>query len=552
VGERERFRTKVTARAASCLVLAVAAGCGSSLKKDYDGDGGSGTETGGAAGERGGSGGTSGESGGSTQGGSPASGGSSARGGSAEGGSTQGGASGAAGEGGGDRTPTRLFLQSGSSLLAVDPETTETTELCRDTTTPARYDLIDWVNERAIVFRQHTMAPTAGEILRVALDGSECASLLLSDSVYFSLQPAAGNHVVVAINPVLTSAFDAPNGEARITRPMGLASFALDGVELEVLAPDGVLYGQVAGERVLFQRAVETFGYDAFSALPGAGSVTELVPVPGPKTIDVVRGHRVVVSDRLSGSVWAVDTDGGNLASLATGPEITYGVGFVEGRVILGRSLPTTSVDQSDLMIVDETGGVLVPIAASAESEVFRGSVGERIVYERASDLYTVRLDGSDARPVLETPGVGETFAPAPGDRMVIGSIRSSAITYFSAASDGSDVVTLHETATGFAAAVGDRVVLYVGDSYDLVSIPITGGDPWLLSDGPSYDWLVGTLGTMLVIQRGDRTSEGEVLRINVDGSSGTRLHSAARYLGSVSEACGAVVADRVNPLCSE
>lgn len=555
--ERLVFRTTNAARAAAILVLGIAMGCGSSLKNDNDGDGGNGTETGGGAGEGGGSGGSSGSAGSSAEGGSAQGGsaeGGSAQGGSATGGSAQGGMGGAAGEGGDSTIPTRLFLQTANALFATDPETAETTEVCPPATTPVRYNLIDWVNERAIVFRQYTGTVFAGEILRVALDGSECTSFLLSESVYMALWPAAGDHIVLGINPALTSTLGAMGGgDAMVTRPAGLASLALDGSPLEVLAPDGVLWAQVVGERVLFVQSVEA-GFEIFSALPGAGSVTPLVPIPGSKNLSAVRGRRVLVNDTTSSDPYAVDVDGGNLVPLATGADLDFGVGFVENRVIISRTINPGITEQRDLLSVDENGGELTPIAFSADSETFLGSVGERVIYQRADDLHTVRADGSDARPILETPGVFEVFAGAAGDRIVFGSVHSSGTRYFSAAPDGSDVVTLYEASSGFAGAAGDRVVLYIGaESYDLVSVPVTGGDPFLLADGAATDWLVGTLGTTLVIQRGDdREAEGEVFRIDADGSRGARLHASARYIGSVSEACGAVVAGRVNPPCSE
>ena len=534
------------------LALALAVGCGSSHRNENDGD--SGTATGGSAGERGGSSGSSGSAGssaqsGSTQGGSAQGG--SAAGGSPEGGSTQGGSAGAAGEGGGSTTPTRLLLQTGNALSATDPETAEMTEICPEATAPVRYNLLDWVNERAIVFRQYTTAPTAGEILRVALDGSECASLLLSESIWTAYGPTASGRVVLATAPVVTSALGAPdNAEIKLFRTFGLASVALDGSPLEVLAPNGTFSVQIADERVLFLQSVETGGYDVFSARPGAGSVAPLVPISGSKTISSIRGRRVLVNNGTAGDPYAVDVDGGNLVTLATGAELDYCVGWVGNRVVISRTINPGIAEQSDLFSVDESGGELTPIAFSADNELFRGSAGERVIYERASDLHSVRADGSYTRVLLETPGVSEVLAAAIGDRIVFGSVFSSATTYFSAASDGSDLVTLHEASSGFAAAVGDRVVLYVGaENYDLVSVPIRGGDPYLLADGAATDSLVGTLGTMLVIHRGnDREAPGEVFRIDADGSRGARLHASARYIGSVSEACGALRANNASP----
>jgi hypothetical protein len=107
----------------------------------------------------------------------------------------------------------------------------------------------------------------------------------------------------------------------------------------------------------------------------------------------------------------------------------------------------------------------------------------------------------------------------------------------------------LHENANTLAAVAGDRVVLYVGSgNYDLVSVPIAGGEPWLLADTAESEWVVGKLGTTLVIQRGSRDTEAEVLRIDADGSRGRSLSPSARYVGAVTETCGAVRANNASP----
>ena len=546
----EHLRTKLASSAIPWLALALTLviGCGSSLKNEHDGD--NGTTTGGSAGEGGGSSGSSGSGGDAAQGGSSGFAGSSAQGGSAEGGSTQGGSAGAGGEGG-DTIPTRLFLQTGNSLVAVDPETAETLELCPEATADVLYDLVDWVNERAIVLRRYITSPSAGELLRVALDGSECASLLLNESVLYAYSPVVGGRVVLATTPVLMGAAPAPNtGDTGVTRTVGLASFALEGSPLAELAPSGVFDARIVGEHVVFVGPGEAGAYDFFSARPDASSVVAPVPGTGTKTIAATQGRRVVVNALESSDVYAVDADGGNLAPLAVGPERDSGVGFVEDRAVITRGAPSGIPDefQFDLFSIDTNGGELTPLATSADGELFRGQIGDLIIYERASDIYTARLDGSDALPVIQTPEIYDVFVASVGDRIVFGNGES--VTYFSVSPDGSGLVTLHESSSGLTAIAGDRAVFYVGvGNYDLVSVPVAGGEPWLLADAPEPDWHVGTLGTTLVIQRGGtQGGEGTILRIDADGSRGLTLAPAARYVGAVTETCGALRANNPSP----
>lgn len=559
VGDRELFRTKMTARVASCLVLAVAVGCGRSLKDDQDGGGSSGTSTGGGAGEVGGSSGSSGlggsAQGGSAEGGSSGSGGSSAQGGSAQGGSTQGGAGGAAGEGGDTASPTRVFLQTGDALFAADPETAETIELCPDAGTQLGFDLIDWVNDRAIVLRR-TFTPSSTEIFRVALDGSECTSIYRTEESLQAFSPTAGGRVVASTFINAMSELERPDdGEAAIVVARGLVGIPLDGSPPEVIVPNGVFENpRIVGDRVLFQRIMEDSSFDFFSALSDGSSIVAPIPGTGLKPIGPSRGSRVIVNGSQTGDVYAVDADGGNLATLAMAPEHEVGVAFVGNRVIIARYAGPVDVPQADLLVVDENGGELTPLASSSVEEVFRGSAGDRVIYERAGDFYSVRLDGSDPRTVVETPEIIDLFLASVGDRFVYCSLLETYVTAcFNAAADGSDTVTLHESAAGYAGVAGDRVVLYMGpEQYDLVSIPLAGGEPFLLADSPEDDMLVGRIGTRLVIQRGETQNQGEVLSIDADGSRGARLAPLARYVGSISEACGVHRAGFPNPPCAE
>jgi hypothetical protein len=502
---------------------------------------------GGGAGESGGS---SGSGGSSAQGGSAEGG--SATGGSAQGGAPQGGSAGAAGEGGETAMPTRLLLQTGNALFATDPEGAETIEVCPEPTSQVLYDLVDWVNERAIVFRRHVTSPSAGELLRVALDGSECTSLLLNESVLSAYSPAVGGRVLLATNNAIMSELPAPNtGDGAIRITVGLATFALEGSPLAVLAPNGVSDVRIVGEHVVFI-GPGAGGVDFFSALPDASSVVAPVPDAGAKAIAAIRGRRVLVNAVSSSDVYAVDADGGNLAALAVGSEIDSGAGFVDDRVFIHRSAPSGAANeyQFDIVSVDMNGGELTPIATSADGELFRGTIGDRIIYERASDIYTARFDGSDALPVTQTPGFYDGVVATVGNRIVFGT--GEFVQYFSVLPDGSDLVPLHESSSGLAAIAGDRAVFYVNvgnaENYDLVSVPLTGGEPWLLADAPEPEWLVGMLGTTLVIQRGAREAEAEILRIDADGSRALRLAPSARYVGAVTETCGAVRANNASP----
>jgi hypothetical protein len=554
VGHRELLRSKNVARAALYLVLGSAIGCGRSVKNDHDGDGSSGMSTGGSAHARGGSSGSSGSGGSSGQGG--ASEGGSSQGGSSEGGTSQGGSAGGGGEAGDELFPTRVFLQTGDTLVAVDPETLETRELCPSAATSVAFDFIDWVNERAL-FTRESGVPTSTEVLRVALDGSECMTLYRYEETTFfpAFSPAAGARIVLPTAPTARGELGRPSGDdpAEFIYEFGLSGLSLDG-SLELITPNGVNdYPRIVGDHVLFERRLEDGTFDLFSALSDGSSLIAPVPVEGEKWIGAVRGNRLVVNASSTGDVYAVDADGGNLVVLAAAP--ATGFGFVGNQVIVARFLGAIDFPQADLSIVDENGGELTPLASSSDPEIFRGSAGERVIYERGENLYSVRLDGSDTRPIAEIPDAHDYLLASLGEHIVYGSVRDNSVwSYFYSAADGSDRMTLLENASGFAAVAGERVILYVGTlwNFDVVSVPLTGGDPYLLSDGAGDDTLVVRLGTLLIIQRGGPNNEGEVVRIDADGSRGALLAPSARYLGSVSEACGAHRRVFSNPACPE
>jgi hypothetical protein len=540
------------------VVLGIAFGCGRSLEADRDRGGSSGTSADSGAEELGGSSGSSASgAGGSAQGGS-FEGGSSAQGGSPEGGSTQGGSAGAGGEGGDGALPTRVFLQKGGALVAVDLETAETIELCPDTGTSVQFFLIDWVNERAI-FQRQTFTPSPSdsmvsiEIVRVALDGSECTTIFRSDAYVSVSFPAAGDRIVLSTDAEPMSGLERPETDdsAGVGITSRISSLSLDG-SLEVIVPNGVFEGpRIVGERVLFQQILEDNSYGFYSALSDGSSITP-IPVEGLKEIAAIRGRRVVFNAGPTGDVYAVDADGGNLVALATAPEREISSGFDGNHVFITRYPAPSEVEQGDLYSVGENGGELTPLATSSDTESLAGWVGDRVFYTRTTALYSVRLDGSDTR-LIETPEGINIVVGSVGERVVYCSFGDSTpMSCFNAVADGSDRITLHESASGFAAIVGARAVLYVGtDDKDLVSVPLAGGDPLLLSDGADDDWLVGRIGTVLLIQRGDRYNEGEILRIDVDGSRGALLAASARYVGALSEGC-AIQPDDTRGPCAE
>jgi hypothetical protein len=436
-------------------------------------------------------------------------------------------------------------MQTGNVLFALDPEATEMIELCSAPDGSVLYDLVDWVDERAIVFRREVSLPGYGEVLRVALDGSECTSLASLESAIFAIPPVVGGRIVLATNPDPMTPPPLSGGN-EWSDPIGLASFALDGgSSLAVLAPGGVLQAYVAGGHILFIGPGPAGDYDFLTALPDASSIVAPVPGGRVKRIAAIRDHRVLVNDRVSNDVYAVDTDGENLAALAVGPDLDSAAGFVGDRVAIHRATPTGGPDgesQYDIFSVDTNGGELTPLATSADGELLHGQIGELIIYDRANDLYTARLDGSDALPMTMTPDVAEQMQTTVGSRVLFSTGEVGHASYFSVLPVGTGLIPLIEVASGCGTIAGDRIVFYVGvGNYDLVSVPLTGGEPQVLADDPEIEWLVGKLGTMLVIQRGDRDLEAEVLRIDADGSRGLRLAASARYLGAVTEACGVV-----------
>jgi hypothetical protein len=190
-------------------------------------------------------------------------------------------------------------------------------------------------------------------------------------------------------------------------------------------------------------------------------------------------------------------------------------------------------------------GGDLVPLTTTPGAERFVGATSDRIYYEHVSggltsDLYSVDLEGGEPTRITDTPDIVESFGGVAGDRVLF--VRSPDGGVLSARFDGSDTVTLHPESQSIVTLVDDRAVLYVeGRNIDIMSVPAAGGDPVALTDYAGDDWVVGKLGRVLVIQRGPWDGEREVFAMNADGSRTVSLAPAARYIGAVTEACGAV-----------
>ena len=233
---------------------------------------------------------------------------------------------------------------------------------------------------------------------------------------------------------------------------------------------------------------------------------------------------------------------------MSIGPDNDMAQGIAEDRVVLLRFMETGDLPQTDVYVIPLAGGEPVPLAATAEYEAFEGSSGDRVFFARGSEvaygeLLSVKLDGSDTRPIALLSEGGGDLVGFGDSRVVFRRDLPTSAAFLSANLDGSDPVTLLENAASFAAIVGDRVILYVGATQDLVSVPITGGEGVLIADAAAQDWLVGRLGQTLVIRSANLDTEGEIFRIATDGTSRSTLLSSARYVGALTEACGSVPA---------
>lgn len=526
-----------SARFGIVLALLAAACSGRSIRSDAEADPGDPSEGGGTSGTGGVAGTNAGSSGSSS-------------GGSAQGGSSRGGA----GTGGENDDPARILFESADTLWATDIDGSDHVELCPPASTPGAYSLVDWVNERAIVFRRNDTPANEGELFSVALDGSECTPFYRG-SIVQPLSPVVGGRVVFTVPPMPTSALDPderPGEPSAIRVPAtGLASVALDGTGHEYLGLSGVSAVWIADDRVLFLQAGGPAGYDLYTALPDASVIELLFPVMGDKNVAGVSGRRAVVN--VAGDIYAVDVDGSGIAPLSTGPEMDYATTILEDQIIVRRG---SSGVEYDLLRIGLDSDELVPLTTRAGSESFLGATSSRVIFEQwtpeglPDDIFSVSFRGGEPTRLSDTPDSFDPFGGVAGDRVIFAEVFSTATSsrasIKSAREDGSDTITLHDDAVGIMTVVGDRVVFYVHHGlydgpYDLVSIPAAGGELAVLADSEQEDLLVGRLGQRLIVQRGPEALEGEVLRVNADGTHEISLAPSARYLGAVTESCGAV-----------
>ncbi|HVR21331.1 MAG TPA: hypothetical protein VMS65_16575, partial [Polyangiaceae bacterium] len=519
------------ARWVMVFALGLGVGCGRSIRHETDGEdtggssGSSGESTGGSGATTGGFGGASGSSGGAVQGGSSG--------------------SGAAGAGGESNDSGRLFYQSSGALVSTDLDGADFVELCPPTESWTKYHLVGVDGETVIVYRQRVVNSLEGDIVRVTLDGSTCQTIF-SESLALPLSPIVDGRVVFVVAPVAAAQeLELPAPPQPITvRPTGLASIGTDGEGYALFAPSGVLSSQIVGDRVVFTQVTAGIP-ELYSALPDTTGRETLLPDAGNRWVAAATGRRMVVNAQ-GGDVYAVDDDGGRPLPLSIGPDSDIAEGFAGDWVVLLRSKGTAELPQTDLYAVPLAGGEPVPLATTTEFEGLLGSRGDRVVFARGAEaaygeILSVRLDGSDTEPIAPLSEGGGEFMGLGDSRVVFIRAMPTRTTYFSANLDGSDSVTLLENATRLAAIVGDRVIFYLGGSQDLVSVPITGGEAVPLADAQAQDWLVGRLGETVIVRSADLETEGEIFRIATDGSSRRVLLPSARYVGAITEACGAV-----------
>ena len=518
------------------FTLSLGVACGRSIR--HEGDGGDIEAGGGTAGAAGGSGGVSGA------GAAGGSGGVSGAGAATTGGTATGGT---AGSGGLTNTSTRLFYESDGALLTSDFSGGELVELCPGNDDLTRYALVGLDGERLIVFRERFVGsqPSEASVLRVAADGSACDTVY-SGLNFRALSPIVDGRVVLSVPPIPTLELAEPGAPQPIIVPaMGLASVRTDGTGFEVISATGVTQASLIGGRVLFSYSEPTT-VELYTARADGTDRRALVPFTGSKWF-VTNGSRLIVNVS-HGDVVSVDPDGGRLVELAMGGDSDTALGIAGDHAVIrrGRELDTPG-PQMDLYAVPVDGGELVSLATGPNSESFNGASGDRIVYDvDYVDVYSVKLDGSDPQQLARSADQ-ESITDIEGDRVLI--TRSSSTepvrySLFSVALDGSDVVALADHVSDLVGIVGDHAVIYTGAARDVVSIPVTGGDLVTLSEGAAADWVVGRLGRTLVIQQGPEGQNGEVLRVQADGSERVELLPSGRYVGAVTERCGVVPSD--------
>jgi hypothetical protein len=333
----------------------------------------------------------------------------------------------------------------------------------------AEHEVVLAVLGDRVVYRRYA-SEGAADVFSVKADGTDPIALAKVGNDHFAAM--AGNWLIFRF---LAS-----------PQPEGIYSVALDGSGTRLLAPDAQdrfpHFAAASGERVFYE---ETLG-DGVDLNLHAINADGTAPAALAATDDFeqllrVAGDRVIY-DRMEDSyhhLYAVGVDGSNPTALDTFP-------FVD--------------------------------------VLFQGILGERVIYSRGGDLYSIRSDGSSPA-TLAASMYEEYFAGIAGDKVVFHrqSLLPSRIDIFAVAPDGTGPIALVETWANeyFEASTADRVIYrqWNDGQWDLGSVRPDGADEMLIAGGPDSDYFQAVSDDTVIFQRSTAEGGRDLYAVQADGT---------------------------------
>ena len=360
-----------------------------------------------------------------------------------------------------------------------------------------------------------------GDIYSMAPDGTDSRPVLNSPEVEIVVS-SFDDRVIYLLGP------DVDNSNLHIV--------ALDGSnDIVLTATTGRKnVSALVGNRILYNVGAS----DLFSVLADGTGTAPLAATDAVESFRATLDERVIYENSDgAGDLFAVNADGTGRVALATTPESEHVFGIAGDRVIYRRA--------GNLMSVRIDGSGEVALDTGPFEGNLAGIVGDRVVYNRiiggGYDIYSIRVDGTDARAIAAT-GSKELFKAGLGNR-VIYSCAVDAIQNWDLCAvdnDGANPVVLANfwRTEEFAGIVGERIIYHRHTlfgivptpdifQFDIVSVNPDGTGTAMLAESPDFETFAGSSGGRILYER-ITNGQIDLYAVDPDGTNAIVLANSA------------------------
>ena len=286
----------------------------------------------------------------------------------------------------------------------------------------------------------------------------------------------------------------------------------------------------IVGNRIVYS----VFGTDLYSVLADGTGTAPLAVSSAVEDFRATLGNRIIYANSEgAGDLYAVNADGTGRVTLAASSESEQFFGIAGDRVIYQRA--------GNLMSVRIDGSGEVALDTGPYEADLAGIVADRVVYNRVInggfDIYSIRVDGTDARPIAAT-GSKEVFRAGMGNRVIYVCMVDPIQNWDLCAvdNDGANPVVIanYSRTEEFAGIAGNRVIYYrhmqVGVfpqpdlfQYDIASVNVDGTGTVILADSTDFETFAGSSGGRILFER-STGSQIDLYAVDPDGTDQTVL----------------------------